>query len=110
MSGQPMDEEVPQTARRAWISAATILLAIVAAIVVVHNELVGHSIRQIVHEVRAIPLRYMVVALLFTVAGYGVLTIYDILALRYARVKLSLPRTAFASFIAFAFSNTLGWP
>jgi len=35
---------------------------------------------------------------------------YDFLALRYARAQLSFSKTAFTSFIAFAFSNTLGWP
>ena len=104
------DAAAPLTTRRAWISAATILLAVVAAIVVVHNELVGHSFREIVREINAIPLRNMFLAGAFTIAGYALLTTYDYLALLYAKANLSLSKTAFASFVAFAFSNTLGWP
>ncbi len=104
------DAAGPDTGRRAWWSAATILLAVVAAIVVVHQELANHSYREILRELNAIPPHSRLLALLLTAAGYAALTAYDFLALRYARAQLSFSKTAFTSFIAFAFSNTLGWP
>ncbi|HEX6558610.1 MAG TPA: bifunctional lysylphosphatidylglycerol flippase/synthetase MprF [Longimicrobiales bacterium] len=111
MSDRQLDDApLPDTGQRAWFRAVTILLAVVAAIVVVHQELAAHSYREILRALNDIPMRFRLLALLFTAAGYAVLTIYDFLALRYARVQLSFSRTAFASFIAFAFSNTLGWP
>jgi phosphatidylglycerol lysyltransferase len=48
-------------------------------------------------------------ALLLTVVCYTVLFGYDALALRYVRRRLQLHRTALASFIAYAFSQNLGF-
>lgn len=43
-----------------------------------------------------------------TAIAYLALTGYDVLALRYVRHPLSYPRTGIASFVSFAFSNTVG--
>ena len=113
MSGRPPELEeaaAPGTRASAWFSAATILLAIIAAIVVVHYELAPHSFREILREVKAIPAHSLGFAIICTAAGYAVLTIYDFLALKYAGAQLGFLKTAFTSFIAFAYSNTLGWP
>src|SRR5947208_12146116 len=111
MSSRPLDETTPpETGQRAWLRAATLLLAVVAAIVVVHYELGSQSYRQILRELHAISAHDRVLAVLFTIAGYAALTIYDFLALRHANAQLSFVKTAFTSFVAFAFSNTLGWP
>ena len=111
MSGRPPEETAaPQSPQRAWLSAATILLAIVAAVVVVHQELAPHSFREILRETKAIPVHSLAFAFVCTAIGYAILTIYDFLALRYAGAQLSFSKTAFTSFIAFAYSNTLGWP
>jgi len=45
-----------------------------------------------------------------TVLAYAVLPGYDAMALRYIRFPLSFRRTAFGSFIAYAFSQLLGFP
>ena len=47
---------------------------------------------------------------LITVLAYAVLPGYDAAALRYVGSRLPLPRVAFGSFIAYAFSQTLGFP
>ena len=47
---------------------------------------------------------------LITLLAYAVLPGYDAAALRYVGSRLPLPRVAFGSFIAYAFSQTLGFP
>jgi uncharacterized membrane protein YbhN (UPF0104 family) len=47
---------------------------------------------------------------LITALAYAVLPGYDAAALRYVGSRLPLPRVAFGSFIAYAFSQTLGFP
>ncbi|HUP89137.1 MAG TPA: phosphatidylglycerol lysyltransferase domain-containing protein, partial [Longimicrobiales bacterium] len=87
------------------------LLAVVAAIVIVHEQLGAHSFRDIVHEINAIPLRYMWLALLFTAGGYAVLATFDYLALKSTNPDLTFTRTAFASLIAFVRYRTFSsWP
>ena len=49
-----------------------------------------------------------VLAIVLAVAAYVALTGYDVLALRYVQHPLDYPRTGLASFIAFAFSNSVG--
>lgn len=111
MSSRPLDETTTaQTGKRAWLSAAPVLLAVMAAILVVRYELGPHSYREILRELHAIALHDRALAVLFTIAGYAVLTIYDFLALRYAKAQLSFAKTAFTAFTASAFSNTLGFP
>lgn len=111
MSNLPLDESnAPETGKRAWVSAITVVVPVIVAILVVHYELGSNSYREILRELHAIPLHDRALAVAFTIAAYAVLTIFDFLALRYAKVQLSFAKTAFTSFTAFAFSNTLGWP
>ncbi len=53
--------------------------------------------------------RHRILALALAAASYLLLTAYDFLALNYAGHKLRLWETSFASFIAFSFSNNLGF-
>lgn len=46
---------------------------------------------------------------LLTAANYAVMTGYDLLAFRYAGVRLSARRIVFASFISYAVSNSVGF-
>jgi uncharacterized membrane protein YbhN (UPF0104 family) len=77
MSSRPVEETYPDTSKGAWLRAATLLLAVAAAIVVVHNELGAQSYRQILRELHAISMHDRILAVIFTIAGYAVLTIYD---------------------------------
>ena len=57
---------------------------------------------------RAIPPRRLAAALALTAANYAVLTLYDVLALRYAGQRLPYRRSALASFCGYAVSIALG--
>ena len=60
-------------------------------------------------QLAATPRDALFAALILTIAGYGTLTFYDVIALRYAGVKLGWPVTALASFCAFAVGYTVGF-
>jgi uncharacterized membrane protein YbhN (UPF0104 family) len=57
----------------------------------------------------SLPLWKVVDALALTAAGYAVLTLYDVAALKYLKVKVPYPTVALASFCGYAISNNVGW-
>ena len=79
------------------------------AIVVLHRELSTTTYPALRHELAGLPRWRVLAALGLTALSYGCLTAYDALALRYVRHALPYGRTAFASFIGYAASNTLGF-
>ena len=86
------------------------LLVLILALVVLREELREYRYHEIVQAARRIPARRILVAALATVLSYATLVLYDALALRYVRRPLPLRRLAFGSFIAYALSQTLGFP
>jgi phosphatidylglycerol lysyltransferase len=64
--------------------------------------------RELSTAVRALPRSSIVLAALATLVAYAVLPAYDALALRYVGRSLGVRRTAFASVIAYGFSQTVG--
>lgn len=86
------------------------LAAFAAALALLASELRGERIRDVFGEISAIPTSHVVAAILLSALSYAVLTGYDALSLRYARRKLPYRRIALASFINYAFSQTLGFP
>ena len=85
------------------------LILFAAALWVLHGELRHYSYRQVLGQFRSLPAGSVALALLLTVASYALLTGYDTLGLRYARHRLAYRRTALASFVGYAFSNTIGY-
>jgi phosphatidylglycerol lysyltransferase len=85
------------------------LILFVAALWVLHAELRHHSYRQVVEQFRSLPADRVALALLLTLVSYALLTGYDTLGLSYARHRLAYRRTALASFVGYAFSNTVGY-
>ena len=75
-----------------------------------HQELASFRYHDVLRQVKSIPTDRIAVALLLTVVSYAVLVGYDALALLYVRHPLGFRKTAFTSFIAFAFSQNLGFP
>jgi phosphatidylglycerol lysyltransferase len=80
------------------------------AIAILHRELAAYSYRDIARAVEAVGGTQLWSAIALTALGYAVLPGYDATALRYIHHPLPLRRTAFGSFIAYAFSQTLGFP
>ena len=93
-----------------WTWAGPILGAALfsLAIWVLHRELSAYHFKDIVHHIRSIPSTRIAAALLLTAAGYGVMTTYDLLALRYLKQALAYGKIAMAAFIGAAFSNNIG--
>jgi phosphatidylglycerol lysyltransferase len=74
----------------------------------VHHALSDISYRTLWHAIMSYSPAQVAGAVGLTAIAYLALTGYDVLALRYVRHPLSYPRTGIASFISFAFSNTVG--
>ncbi len=84
------------------------LLAI--ALAVVHHELGETGSLHLSAAVRLIPSQQLLQAAVLTVLAYVLLCGYDLLALRYVGNPLAAGRTAFSSLLAYALSQTLGFP
>ncbi len=74
------------------------------AIRVIHHELMGYRLHDIVRQVAQVPHSDLLAAFVLTILNYLVLTGSDALALRYIRHPLAYHRLAFASFIGYVFS------
>ncbi len=85
------------------------VLLLVGAIYVVQREFRHLKVADIKAALAAIPASALVIAFLWTVLSYGVLTFYDRLGTIYAGHKVSYRRVAFASFCAYALSHNLGF-
>lgn len=74
----------------------------------VQHALSGVSYGTVWRAILSAAPRQVAVAAALAVVAYVALTGYDVLALRYVGHPLGYPRTGLASFIAFAFSNSVG--
>lgn len=95
--------------RHARILGAVIAIAIIAiAFVVIHKMLVGihpHDVAKAIHQISAQQLQ---IAVVFMAASYGLLTVYDMIALRVAGRPLPYRTVGIASFLSYALSHNLG--
>jgi len=78
------------------------------ALTLLRRELEGFRYHQVIHDLRAISATHLWLAVLLTAASYLVQTGYDFLAIRYLGRRLAYGRTALASFVGYALSNTVG--
>ena len=74
----------------------------------VHRALAGISYGTLWRAILSVSPGQIALAITCTLVGYVALTGYDVLALRYVRHPLDYLRTGLASFISFAFSNSVG--
>jgi phosphatidylglycerol lysyltransferase len=95
-------------AARRWLAPGIAVTLGVLALVTLRAELHAFRYRQLSAAVRALPREALVLAAVTTVLAYAILPAYDALALRYVGRALGWRRTAFASFIAYGFSQTIG--
>ena len=79
-----------------------------AAIVILFREFASVSPLEVVARLAALPKHQILAAVGLTIASYLLLTAYDFLALHYVRHGLRFRDVLFASFISFAFSNSVG--
>ena len=95
------------SARRWFVPGVAVVLGVLA-LVALHAELHALRYRQLSAAVRAFPRQALALAAVATLVAYAVLPAYDALALRYVGRSLGLKRTAFASIVAYGFSQTIG--
>ncbi len=73
-----------------------------------HHLLGQYHWRDILAHVHAISTAKLLRAGLFTLAGYGCLTLYDALAVRFAGAHVPYPRVALISFMGYAIGHNVG--
>ena len=73
-----------------------------------HHLLSEYRWQDIVSRVEAISTAKVLRAALFTLAGYGCLTLYDALAVRFAGARVPYPRIALISFMGYAIGHNIG--
>jgi phosphatidylglycerol lysyltransferase len=81
---------------------------LVAAIFVLHRLLGKYHWSDILLRVHAISNAKLLRAAFFTCAGYGCLTLYDALAVRFAGAHVPYPRVALISFMGYAIGHNVG--
>ena len=80
-----------------------------AAVWTLHRELGAYHIKDIIGAFREINPLQIFTAIALTLFSYGIMTGYDLLALKFIRRVLPFRKTALASFIGYAFSNNIGF-
>lgn len=84
------------------------LVLFVAALWVLHGALRQFHYHQVIAQLRAIPSSQILTALALTVLSYLIMTGYDRLAIAYVRHPLDTGKVTLASFVSYAFSNSIG--
>jgi phosphatidylglycerol lysyltransferase len=102
-----MSERFRSTVTRLAPFVALLLFA--AAVVVLRRELAGARYARIVGHLHGLSWATLGKAFGLTLLGYGVLTRYDALGMRYVHRRIGATRIALASFIAYSLSQTLGF-
>jgi phosphatidylglycerol lysyltransferase len=80
----------------------------VLALVLMHHQLKHYHVSHIVRLVFSMPSGALLAALGVSVVGYGVLTVYDRLALAYLERDIPVATSMIASFVSFAVSHVAG--
>jgi phosphatidylglycerol lysyltransferase len=100
---------LPYTIRK--VPAWTTLLGIALfglALFWLHHVIGQYRWRDILDHMRAIQTSQLMGAVLLTAAGYGSLTLYDALGLRFAGARVPYPRLALISFMGYAIGHNVG--
>ncbi len=102
MNSSSRDHRVP-----AWTTWLGVLLFLIALFWLRH-VLAQYHWRTIVQGVLALRAGDIAQAAVLTVLGYGCLTLYELLGLKFAGVKLPYSRIALTSFVAYAIGHNVG--
>lgn len=78
------------------------------ALAILHHQLRAYHYRDVLEEIRQLPLLAVVAGVLLTAANYFLLTAYEALAFRAIGRPLDYHKIGLASFIGYAVSNSLG--
>ena len=93
-----------------WVSTIVGVTIFAVALYALRRQFTAGTIHDIGTAVQYLDPIFVVRGTLFAIAAYAVLISYDLLAIRYIKHDVEPTRVAFISFIAFSFSNALGFP
>ena len=96
------------TARRVPWAALLGIALLGLAVFVLHHLLRQYHLHDILDRVRAIPSGKIWRAAILTCCGYGCLTLYDALAVRFAGARVPYARVALISFMSYAIGHNVG--
>lgn len=85
------------------------VLLFIIAIAVLHHELKAYHYHEIINECNRIPRSAFILAFAFAVLNFLVLGAYEILGFKYIKNSLAWPKILLTSFVAFSFSNNVGF-
>jgi phosphatidylglycerol lysyltransferase len=105
-----VETEPPVRKWSSWLGFAIGAVIFAVALYSLRREFGTYTVREVRYAVRTLDPIFVIRGTLFAAAAYAMLVMYDVLGLRYVSRELPGPRTAFISFIAFSFSNALGFP
>jgi phosphatidylglycerol lysyltransferase len=74
-----------------------------------HHLIALYHWRDILNHMRSIQTSQLLCAVALTAAGYGCLTLYDALGLRFAGASVPYPRLALISFMGYAIGHNVGF-
>ena len=94
---------------RTWLSPVAGLTVFVLSLAALHRELADLHLRDIATDLRALPTSTVLLAVVLTACSYLVLTLYDVLSVRYVGADLPYRKTALASFLGYAFAQNVGF-
>ena len=96
--------------RRFLVKAAPALIVgiLVLALGLLFFELRKYRYRDILAQLGSYPLSVLLLVVGVTAASYLLLTLYDTLAFRFVRERLSYPKIALTSFLSYVFSYNIG--
>ncbi|WP_132872280.1 bifunctional lysylphosphatidylglycerol flippase/synthetase MprF [Seleniivibrio woodruffii] len=97
-----------QPKTRQMVSYAIMTIVLILAGIFIHKFLHKYSLHEIIEDLDNIPLKNKILALVFMAANYLFMTTYDFLGLRYLGKKLAAKKVVLASFLSYAFSNSVG--
>jgi phosphatidylglycerol lysyltransferase len=91
-----------------FLKPLVVLALFAISLRVLHETLVHYRFHDVLVFLRRLPHDDVILAAVLTLAGYLVMTGYDTLAFRYIRHPLPYAKIALASFIGYAFNNSVG--
>jgi phosphatidylglycerol lysyltransferase len=96
------------TARRVPWAALLGIALLGLAVYVLHHLLREYHLHDVLDRVQAISQAKIWRAAILTCCGYGCLTLYDALAVRFAGARVPYPRVALISFMSYAIGHNVG--
>jgi phosphatidylglycerol lysyltransferase len=92
-----------------FLKPLLVLALFAMAMRVLHDTLAEYRYREVIAYLNTLPRDQLLLAVVLTLFSYLVMTGYDTLAFRYIRHPLPYLKIALASFIGYAFNNSVGF-